>query len=114
MRLAASLLMTALLVSAPLACFAADVPDDAKTQVRVSFHDLNLHDTTDAKRLLDRIRSAALDACGASTESVPEYRAATAKSKCYTEGVESAVRQINVPLLSTLYDQDPSTRLAAR
>ena len=114
MKLAASLVVTALLVSAPTAGFAANGSDEAKAEVKVSFHDLNLHDAGDAKRLLDRIHSAALDACGASPESVPEYRALTIKSQCYVVGVERAVRQINAPLLSALYDQDRSTRLAAR
>jgi len=112
-KIAASLLVTALLFSAPLSSVAAE-PGEAEAQVKVSFHDLNLNTGADAKRLLDRIHSAALEACGASPESIPEYRALTVKSKCYTQGVASAVRQINAPALSALYEHDQSTRLAAR
>ncbi len=114
MKLTASMFVTALLFSAPSAGFAADLPGEAQADVRVSFHDLNLNDQTDARRLLGRIQRAAFDACGASPGSVPEFRALTIKSKCYKDGVESAVRRINSPVLSALYEGDASTRLAAR
>jgi len=114
MKIAASLFVTALFFSAPLAAVAAEPPDSANAMVKVSFHDLNLHVEADAKRLLKRVESAALEACGASPESIPEYRILTSRSKCYSDGVFSAVRQINAPLLTELYERTDATMLAAK
>ena len=107
-------LIPALLVAAPSVCTAAEQPDDATAQVKVRFHDLNLQRPGDAKTLLGRIERASLEACGASDQSIPEYRRLVARSKCYSSSVEAAIRKINSPLLTELYGHNISANVASR
>jgi UrcA family protein len=80
----------------------ADVTTDT-AHVKVSFADLNLDRAHDASILLDRVQTAALESCGASTFSLPDYRAAVQRSACYRAGVAQAVNRIDAPRLTALY-----------
>ena len=53
--------------------------------------------------MLGRIGDAALEACGASTFSLPEYRAAVRRSDCYRGGVDGAVASLNAPAVTDAY-----------
>jgi len=114
MRSATLLIIPFILISAPSPSNAAMQSDDANAQVKVTFHDLDLQREGDARTLLGRIRRAAMEACGASSESAPEYRRITLKSKCYADGVSAAVSNINAPRLTELYDRSLPTTLANR
>lgn len=76
-------------------------PDTA--HVKVSFSDLNLDRARDASVLLERVQTAALESCGASAFSLPDYRDAVQHSACYRAGVAQAVNQIDAPKLTALY-----------
>ncbi|MHB8283380.1 MAG: UrcA family protein [Caulobacteraceae bacterium] len=80
----------------------ADLTSDT-AHVKVSFSDLNLDRTRDASVLLERVQTAALESCGASTFSLPDYRDAVQRSACYRAGVAQAVGQIDAPKLTALY-----------
>ena len=73
------------------------------THVKVSFDDLNLDRGRDAAVLLGRVQTAALESCGASSFSLPDYRDAVQHSTCYRAGVAEAVSRIDAPKLTALY-----------
>lgn len=56
-----------------------------------------------AKRLLARLGDAALEVCGGSKFSFPEYRAAVAHSPCYREALARAVNKAGSPILAEVY-----------
>jgi UrcA family protein len=96
-----TLLALAAALTAPALAHATPAADIA--QVRVSFSDLNLNHDRDAAVLLGRVQSAALESCGASSFSLPDYRAAVQHSSCYRAGVAQAVGAIGAPKLTDLY-----------
>ena len=114
MRPMSLILVPVLLLATPSIGIAAGQTDEANSQITVSFHDLNLQREGDAKSLLRRIQHAALVACGASDESIPEYRRLTIRSKCYSNAVSSAVYKINSPILTAIYTNTRPTELARR
>lgn len=57
---------------------------------------------TAARRLLARIGNAALEACGASTFSLADYKSAIRASPCWHDAVEDASRRIGSPTLRAL------------
>jgi UrcA family protein len=75
--------------------------------VTVRFSDLNLASPEGAGILYNRIRDAARKACGPSFASwypgVPEKWNA-----CYEETVASAIRQVDRPMLTALYERHPT------
>ncbi len=72
--------------------------------VVVRYGDLDLQRPTDASTLLARLRTAALSACGAGFESLPEYRAAVGRSPCYKDSLYSAVASLDAPLVTRIYN----------
>ncbi len=70
------------------------------TEIRVRYDHRDLTSPAAAHRLLGRIRDAALETCGASPFSLPEFKAATVASQCWRDAVENAVRSIDDPLLT--------------
>jgi UrcA family protein len=70
------------------------------TGIRVRYERRELSSPVAARRLLRRIGDAALDACGASSFSLAEFRTATVGSQCWREAVDDAVRRIDNPLLA--------------
>jgi UrcA family protein len=70
------------------------------TEIRVRYDHRELTSPAAAHRLLTRIRDAALESCGASPFSLPEFKAATVASQCWRDAVENAVRSIDDPLLT--------------
>jgi UrcA family protein len=86
-----------------LASFAAPAlageSDAALEAVRVSYRDLDLTKAHDSAVMMDRLREAALQACGASRASLMEFRWATRRSACYKESLARAVADLHAPLL---------------
>jgi UrcA family protein len=74
-------------------------------QVAVKFGDLNLATQNGADAMLQRISHAALEACGASSFSIPDYRWATKRSGCYRGSVDRAVATLAAPGVTRLYEQ---------
>jgi UrcA family protein len=70
------------------------------TEIRVRYDHRELTSPAAAHRLLTRIRGAALESCGASPFSLPEFKAATVASQCWRDAVDNAVRSIDDPLLT--------------
>jgi UrcA family protein len=59
-----------------------------------------------AEDLLRRLSEAALEACGASQDSVPDYRWAVTRSACYQNKLSQAVADVESPILSRVYRRD--------
>jgi UrcA family protein len=96
----------ALMLATPLAAaaaFSAQAAPDRAVAVRVSYADLDLDRTSDAAAMLQRLQEASLQACGASSFSLPDYRLAVGRSNCYSSNMDVAVASIGAPVLSELY-----------
>ena len=70
------------------------------TEIRVRYERRELTSPAAARHLLRRIGDAALESCGASPFSLPEYKAAIVESQCWRDAVDNAVRSIDDPLLT--------------
>ena len=93
-----------LLLAVPAAGHAAEAGNDG-TSVSVSYGDLNLTRPKDASIVLRRLRTAALEACGASDVSLREYRESVERSGCYVASLNRAVNALDAPLVSGLYHE---------
>ena len=94
----------ALALAAPAAAsFAASRSDDTTVLVQVKYQDLDLKSARDAALLLKRLDNAALEACGASSFSLPDYRAAVRHSPCFGAATSRAVASIASPTLTAMY-----------
>ncbi len=100
--------LAALALAAPFAVSAQTADTDSTSAVRVAYKDLDLSQPRQARVMLDRIDRAALEACGASEFSAPQYRAAVQQSACFHDGVGQAVAQTDSPVLSRLYRHNAS------
>ena len=81
----------------------AAMASDSPLVVRVAYSDLNLSSQHDSAVLLRRLHEAALEACGASDFSVPDYRRSVERSACYRESMDRAVASVGAPAVSQLY-----------
>ncbi|HSZ52088.1 MAG TPA: UrcA family protein [Caulobacteraceae bacterium] len=80
------------------------------TVVRVGYDASSVATPRAAENFLDRLSSAALEACGAFPGSFPDYRWAVKRSNCYHQKLSQAVSQVDSPILSKIYeDRAPST-----
>ena len=94
----------ALATAAPVAIPAhADRP----SAVAVRFDDLDLNRPSDAAVMLGRLDQAALEACGATPfASLREYQQAIRWSRCYANGMDRAVSELDAPALTALYERE--------
>jgi len=53
--------------------------------------------------MLDRLHRAAMDACGASSFSLTDYRWAVARSACVRASMARAAAELDAPTVSQLY-----------
>ena len=88
----------------------ATPPGLVTTEIRVRYDQRDLTSPAAAHRLLRRIRDAALESCGASPFSLPEFKAATVASRCWIDAVDNAVRRIDDPLLTAAAARDGRPR----
>jgi UrcA family protein len=79
--------------------------DAAREAVRVSYADLNLSNPADSAVMLERLRGAALEACGAPVQSVKDWRWAVRRSDCFEQSMARAVTQLHSPALSQAYSR---------
>lgn len=114
-------IFAAVLMLTALCCLAhADTSTDttARTTGRrlVHYGDLNLNDETDAKIMLKRIARAAKSACGGHatmssyTGSVDRYTF----DECRVKAIQRTVRQLGAPVVTRIYFDPDSSRIAAR
>jgi UrcA family protein len=80
-------------------------PTAPEAKVRLHYDRKELTSPVGARRLLVRIGNAALEACGASAFSLPDYKAATLASPCWREAVDDAVSRIGSPVLSEVANE---------
>jgi UrcA family protein len=102
------LIATGLALLGPAIAQAGTPADSVQTSQRVSYRDLDLRDPSDAAVMLQRLREAALQTCGASPFSVPDYRRSVEGSACYRESLDRAVNQLGVPAVVRLYQNESS------
>jgi UrcA family protein len=77
------------------------------TAVGVRFNDLDLNRPSDAAVMLGRLDQAALQACGAQPfASLREYQQAIRWSRCYTNGMNRAIAELNAPELRAVYERE--------
>lgn len=76
-------------------------------QVSIKVGDLDLNSQDGSAAMLQRIRDAALQACGASSFSLPDYRWAVKRSDCYRMSMGRAVADLGAPAVTRLYEQSP-------
>ena len=79
--------------------------DAALEAVRVSYADLNLANPADSAVMLERLRGAAMEACGAPVYSVKDWRWSVRRSDCFKQSMARAVAQLHSPALSQAYDR---------
>jgi UrcA family protein len=93
--------VTALLLSATPAR-AAD--DEDQSRITVRFADLDLNTRQGTHQVYMRLRGAATTACGDSTAFV-DLNEMRDIERCEQQAIETAVAQINRPMLTALYDK---------
>jgi UrcA family protein len=87
---------TAALLFLAAAPFAAAAPAASETvSIAVSKAKLDLSNPRDAQRMMRRIDTAALEACGADVHSLTEVKRAVAASACHQDAVAGAVAQLH-------------------
>ena len=85
--------------------------EDAPSKT-VRFSDLDITKSDGAKVLYSRIRAAAQDVCGLSTNTDPILRMAT--KGCIEKAIDKAVKDVNAPLLTQLRFGTTDVRLASK
>jgi UrcA family protein len=60
----------------------------------------------EARILLDRVKMAATEVCGASKFSIVDYSRAVRRSPCWQQSVSEAVAHIASPMLSDVYGRE--------
>lgn len=95
--LVASTAALLVLAAAPFAtaASASASADSVTVSIAVSKAKLDLSNPRDAQRMMRRIDTAALEACGADTRSLMEVKRAVAASACHQDAVAGAVAQLN-------------------
>ena len=82
---------------------AADAPVQHSLRIHVS--DLDLNKSADVATLYKRIKSAAVEACGADVVTGSRL-ASPSEKQCLSEAVDGAVSQFNNPSLSAYHKQE--------
>jgi UrcA family protein len=94
----------ALALAAPVMALADEVHDPAPA-VKVAYRGLDLSRPGDAAILAQRLETAALTACGASSFSDRQVREATRRSACFRTSMDRALAEVNAPSVSQYYYQ---------
>jgi UrcA family protein len=90
----------------------AATEDQNLVRPSVTLRGLDLHPSTpaSARRLLDRLGEAALEACGGSAFSLREVKAAIKESSCWRDAMGDAVRRIGSPQLTVAFERAKTLR----
>jgi len=75
----------------------AAMAEQQPTAVTVPYGDLDPGNRSDSAQLMGRLQRAALEACGASEFSVPDYRRAVEHSACYRHSIDRALQAVGAP-----------------
>ena len=87
---------------------------DAAPNVAVRYADLDVSHVTGAKVLLQRIKTAAIRACGGAPD-LREFQRRADFDQCRKSAVASAVARVNAPVLTAMAGRDiESVRVAGR
>lgn len=86
---------------------------DETTAVRVKLAAVTPETARDAQRSLTRLGNAALEACGASFHSLPDYKDAVRRSDCWHESMRDAVTRIGNPYLTAAYRRGGTVNIVA-
>jgi UrcA family protein len=114
-------IFAAVLMLTALCCLAhADTSTDTPAQITgrrlVHYGDLNLNDEKDARIMLQRIERAAKTACGGHA-TLSSYTGSVDQStfeECRAKAVRRAVKQLGAPVVTRIYFDPDSSRIAAR
>lgn len=89
-----------------LLVFAASVQaaNEEPTAIAVRHIDPALGSAREAKVLLNRLSNAAMEACGASSFSVAQYRQAVHDSACWRTSMTDVVQRIDNPYLTAAFE----------
>ena len=108
-RLFSDRLMVASLVAALCICSTAKaqaLADGSElTAVTVGHLDLHPRSPAIARRTLERLGEAAMEACGAADSSLDDMKRAVRASPCWRAAMARAVRRIDDPRLALAYAQ---------
>lgn len=107
-----SLILAGCAAASPLAAAAADPVPEARQSVILRHVDLHPRDREGARALLRRVDEAAMEACGADDHSLREVKTAVRASQCWKHATADAVRQINDPLVSEVFENGPKSARA--
>jgi UrcA family protein len=77
---------------------------DEPTAISVRHVDLTLESRGEATRLLGRLSEAAMEACGASSFSLAQYRQAVRGSACWRSSMTDVVQRIDNPYLNAAFE----------
>jgi UrcA family protein len=81
----------------------AQAADDA-TAITVNHVDRALESRGQAEQLLGRLSEAAMEACGASSFSLTQYRQAVRGSACWRSSMTDVVQRIDNPYLTAAFE----------
>lgn len=99
------LLLLPVLASVVPAVTSAARAQTAPSSVRLA-GSLHPKSEEEARILLERVKMAATEVCGASKFSVVEYSRAVRRSPCWQQSVSDAVAHIASPILSDVYGRE--------
>jgi len=106
-----ALLSTSLASTVP--AVAGDAATDVATQV-VRYGDLNLADPDGAKTLYSRLKKAARHVCFDTSGADAGLPGLIAQSRCVDAALDTAVKDVNKPLLTALHRGTPGALTASR
>ena len=109
-----ALAAAAIALSAPVFAHAQAMDDRNTQSIAVRYADLDLNQPRDAVRMIDRLDTASLEACGASEFSYSEYKASVRDSECYRASMQQGVAATNSPVVASIYNHHPETRVGSR
>jgi len=105
-----SLICTLMFLAAAPAVSHAATSNRPINSVKVEYNDLDLSQPAGAAKMLNRLDTAAMEACGVDEGSLSDYKWAVHRSACHAASLNQAVAALDAPRLTELYD----ARLARR
>jgi UrcA family protein len=79
--------------------------EGSDTQIKVDHVDYAVANAAQAKQLLARLGDAAMEACGASSFSVPQHKQAVRGSACWRASMSDVVSRIGNPVVTAQFER---------
>jgi UrcA family protein len=92
----------------------AKSPDDGINSTRVSYGDLNLSQSGDAQKMLERIHRAASRVCSLPGGESPIDQLSNGYRKCVRTASANAVATLNSPMVTAAYQASSPIKVAAK